>query len=61
MGKSLMNIEFYKEPIYGDNDKYIKTKITSYGEKVNEIFQGNRIPKKCIIQVLVIDIVRFSY
>ena len=23
---SLMNIEFDSEPVYGDNDKYIKTK-----------------------------------
>ena len=29
MGKNsnLMNIEFDSEPVYGDNDKYIKTKI----------------------------------
>ena len=25
--KLLMNIEFDSEPVYGDNDKYIKTKI----------------------------------
>ena len=24
---NLMNIEFDSEPVYGDNDKYIKTKI----------------------------------
>ena len=28
---SLMNIEFDSEPVYGDNNKYIKTKINSYG------------------------------
>ena len=27
---SLMDIEFDSERIYGDNDKYIKTKIKSY-------------------------------
>ena len=27
---SLMNIEFDSEPVYGDNDKYIKTKVKSY-------------------------------
>ena len=32
---SLMNIEFDSEPVYNDNDKYIKTKIKSYGDKVN--------------------------
>ena len=32
---NLLNIEFDSEPIYGDNDKYIKTKINLYGEKIN--------------------------
>ena len=27
---SLMNIEFISEPVYRDNDKYIKTNIKSY-------------------------------
>ena len=41
-----MNIEFNSEPVYGDNDKYIKTKIKSYGYKVNTNFRGNKIPKE---------------
>ena len=28
-----MNIKFDSEPVCGDNDKYIKTKIKSYGYK----------------------------
>ena len=28
-----------------DNDEYIKTKVMSYGDKVNANFQGNKIPK----------------
>ena len=45
-----MNIEFDSEPVYGHNDKNIKTNINSYGDKVNKNFQGNKIPKrKCII------------
>ena len=43
---SLMNIIYDSEPIYGDNDKYIKTKIKLYGDKVNTSFQGKRVPKK---------------
>ena len=35
---NLMNIEFYSEPVYGDVDKYIKTKIKLYGDKVNTNF-----------------------
>ena len=35
---SLMDIEIGSELVYGDSDKYIKTKITSYGDKVNTDF-----------------------
>ena len=34
----LMNIEFDSEPIYGDGDKYVKTKIKMYDDRVNENF-----------------------
>ena len=30
-----MNIDFDIEPAYGDNDKYIKTKVNSNGNKLN--------------------------
>ena len=43
---SLINIELDSESVYGDNDKHIKTKIKSYGDKVNTNFQGNTIPKE---------------
>ena len=33
-----MNIEFDCEPVYGDNDKYVKGKVKSYGDKVNTNF-----------------------
>ena len=32
--------------VYGDNDKYIRIKIKSYGYKVNTNFQGNKISKE---------------
>ena len=35
---NLLNIEFDSEPVYGDNDKYIKAKIKSYGDNVNTNF-----------------------
>ena len=35
-----MNIEFDSEPVYGDSDKYIKTKIKMYEDRVNTNFQG---------------------
>ena len=42
---SLMNIEFDSEPVYGDNDKYMKTKIKPYGDKVNTNFQCKKNTK----------------
>ena len=41
-----MNIQFYSDPVYGDNDKYIKTKVKSYGDKLNTKFKGKKITKK---------------
>ena len=41
-----MNIKFDSEPIYGDNDKYIKTRTKLYGDKVNTNFQDKRMPKE---------------
>ena len=43
---SLMNIEFDNEPVCDDNEKYIKTKIQSYGDKVNTNFQVKKLPKE---------------
>ena len=50
---NLLNIEFDSEPVYGDVDKYIKTNIKMYGDRVNTNFQGKKVPKenasyKCI-------------
>ena len=58
-----MNIKLDSEPFYGDNDKYIKTKIKSYGDKVNTNFQGKKYQKKKenIVQVFIIDNVRLCY
>ena len=41
-----MNIEFDSDPVYGDNDKYIKTKIKMYDYRVNTNFQGKKVPKE---------------
>ena len=61
----LRNIEFDSEPVYGDNDKYIKAKIKSYGDKVNTNFQGKKIPKenashKCLSLVMLDSVTRVS-
>ena len=35
---NLLSTIFDSEPVYGDNDKYIKTKIKSFGDKIITIF-----------------------
>ena len=59
MGKisSLMNKEFDSDPVYGDNDKYIKIKIKQYKYKINTNFQCKKIPKenesyKCLLLIM---------
>ena len=44
--KKLLKIEFDSEPVYGDNDKYIKTKIKIYAGSVNTNFKGKGVPKE---------------
>ena len=39
---SLMNKKFDSETVYGDNGKYINTKIESYGDKANTNFQEKK-------------------
>ena len=48
MGKisNLINIEFDSEPVYGDGDQYIKTKIKMYEDRVNTNFQGKKVPEE---------------
>ena len=41
---NLLNIESDSEPVYGDVDKYIKTKIKMYGAIVNTNFKGKKVP-----------------
>ena len=59
---SIMNVKFDSEPVYGDNDKYIKTKIKSYGDKVNTNFQGKKVPKenasyKCLSLIMLDSVI----
>ena len=43
---NLMNIEFDSEPAYGNVDKYLKTKIKLYRDRVGTNFQGKKYQKK---------------
>ena len=58
---NLMDKKFDSKPIDCDNDKYIKTKIKSYEDRITTNFQGKKIPKenasyKCL-SLIVLDFV----
>ena len=50
---NLLTIKFDGEPIYGDADKYIKTKIKIYGDRVNTNFHGQKVPKENTIYKII--------
>ena len=58
---NLINIKFDNEPVYGGNDKYRKTTMKIYRDKVNTNFQSKKYQKKCIIQAFIIANARFYY
>ena len=56
-----MNLIFDSEPVYGDNDKYIKKKTKSH--EINTNFQGKKIPKqnasyKCLLLIILDPVIR---
>ena len=62
---SLTGKEFDTEPVYSDNDKYIKIKIKSYVEKINADFQGKKTPienalYKCLSLILLDPVIRVN-
>ena len=62
---NLLNIEFVSEPVYGDVDKYIKTKIKIYGNRVNTNFQDQKVPKenssyKCISLIMLDSVIKVN-
>ena len=62
----LMNIvEFDSGSVYGDNDKYIKTKIKMYEDRVNANFQDKKVPKeiasyKCVSLLMLDSVIRVN-
>ena len=53
----LLGIEFDSEPVYGDTDSYIKTKVKMYDNRVNTNYQGEEVPKgdasyKCLSLIM---------
>ena len=61
--KGLLGIEFDSEPVYGDTDSCIKTKVKMYDNKVNTNFQRKETPKgdsfyKCLSLIMLDSVVK---
>ena len=55
-----MKINFASMPVYGDHDKYIKTKINIYAGSIITNFHTKKMPKekelcKCLSIIIMID------
>ena len=48
--KDLQNIEFIALPVY--DDRYIKTKIRTYGDEVYTNFRGLNVPEDVNVNLL---------
>ena len=58
-----MDIKFDSQPVYGDGDKYIKTKIKMYRDRVNTNCQGKEVPQenasyKCLSLIMLDSVIR---
>ena len=59
--EGLMKITFESKPIYGEDVKYIKTKIKTYADNITTNFHNKKMPKekapcKCL-SIIIIDLV----
>ena len=57
--EGLMKISFESNPVYGDHDKYIRTKIKIYADSIFTNFHNKKMPKekapsKCL-SIIMID------
>ena len=63
--RNSLNIKFDSEPVYGDNDKYIKTKIKIYDVNIKTNFHGKKIPKqnrsyKCLSLIMLDSVIKVN-
>ena len=59
----LLKTKFDSEPVYGDNNKYLKIKVKIYGGSVNTNFKGKGVPKekascKCLSIIMLDSVVK---
>ena len=61
--EKLMRIDFESKPVYGDDDKYIKTKIKIYAGSMITNFHNKKMPKektpcKCLSIVMLDSVIK---
>ena len=58
-----MRIDFESKPVYGDDDKYIKTKIKIYAKNIVTNFHNKKMPKektpcKCLSIIMIDSVIK---
>ena len=61
--EKLLKIEFDSKPVYGDDDKYIKTKIKIYAGSMITNFHNKKMPKekapcKCLSIIMLDSVIK---
>ena len=61
--EKLLKIEFNSKPVYGDDEKYIKTKIKTYGDSIITNFHNKKMPKekapcKCLSIIMLDSVIK---
>ena len=61
--EGLMKINFETKPLYGDDDKYIKTKIKMYAGSIITNFHNKKMPKekalcKCLSIIMIDSVIK---
>ena len=61
--EKLMKISFESNPVYGDDDKYIKTKIKTYAGSIITNFHNKKMPKekapcKCLSIIMIDSVIK---
>ena len=61
--ENLMRIDFESRPVYGNDDKYIKTKIKIYAKNIVTNFHNKKMPKekapcKCLSIIMIDSVIK---
>ena len=58
-----MKVNFESKPVYGDDDKYIKTKIKTYADSIITNSHNKKMPKekapcKCLSMIMIDSVIK---